>query len=236
MANYPISIRQVVKILLVDLKNIFRDSSLAFMFFVPLLLVFFLRLAIPLISELWPPLSEYYQMILGFFCLLAAVFPAFLISFLMLDEKDENLTVVFKVLPVYSNFIIIYRTFFLLVLGTLFCLVIILGNGLVSYGLKDAILLSLITGLISPIPVLLINSFANNKIEAVTWFKIINMMLMLPLVAFFVAPPWHYFFTIIPTYFIFQSFVEFNSIVYLAGVAYILLLIFISYQVFLRKS
>ena len=86
-----------------DLRLIFRDPVLYFMFFVPVLFIILLRFAMPPLFEVLPVLTSYKMVILVSICLVTAMFPAFIFSFIMLDEKDLEVLAVIRVLPVSAD-------------------------------------------------------------------------------------------------------------------------------------
>jgi len=85
-----------------DIRLIFRDPILYIMLFVPLIFIGLLRIGLPALSEVFPELKSYTMIFLGTFCLIAAMFPAFIYSFIILDEKDQDVITVFRILPISS--------------------------------------------------------------------------------------------------------------------------------------
>jgi len=67
-----------------DMKLIFRDPILYVMIFVPLIFIGLLRIGLPALSEVFPELEPYTKIILETFCLITAMFPAFIYSFFLL--------------------------------------------------------------------------------------------------------------------------------------------------------
>ena len=82
-----------------DLKLIFRDPVLYVMFIVPLLFILLLRFGLPPLFEVMTVLVSYKMVILASICLVTAMFPAFIFSFIMLDEKDLEVMAAIRVLP-----------------------------------------------------------------------------------------------------------------------------------------
>ena len=63
----------------------------------------------------------------------------------------------------------------------------------------EVLIYSALTGLISPLIVLWVAIMSKNKMEAITWQKLSNTPIMLPLLALIIPSYW-YLFAISPTY------------------------------------
>ena len=224
-----------------DIKNIFRDPSLIVIFIVPVLLIVLLRIVPPLIESYFPEAIEYRPLILGTFSLLISALAGFLLAFVMLDEKDQQLFSVFKVMPFSFGKLIALRVLTMLVSGFCFCLILIAGSGLMDLGVLQMITLALLCSLSGPANTLLIVSIANNKIEGSTYFKGLNMFIMAPLAAMFIAGPIKYLVGVLPFFWVFISFTEYQNPVsfYLhAGIGLVInaLYLFLSYWLFLTRN
>ncbi len=65
---------------------------------------------------------------------------------------------------------------------------------------------STLAGLVAPIMTLFVATMASNKIEAMTWQKLFNLPLMVPIASFFVPASFSFLFAIFPTYWAYQGF------------------------------
>ena len=108
-----------------DLRLIFRDPVLYVMFFVPLLLIILLRFGLPPLIQLLPVLAFYKMLILASICLVTSMFPAFIFSFIMLNEKDLEVLAAIRVLPVSSSVFILHRLLFISLFSVFFNLLIL---------------------------------------------------------------------------------------------------------------
>jgi fluoroquinolone transport system permease protein len=187
-----------------DLKIVFRDKTLILMFFLPVILILVCRILVPIISNYLPEINEYNWLIAAGFCILSGSTPAFLTAFLLLDEKDENLIPVLKVTPLPYSKLITYRVSFLMLTSFIFAVIFLYLNGLESYSFSRIVTASVLVAFIPAILLLFIIPFAKNKIEGVTLFKGINVVLFIPIIAFFIAPQWKLVFGIIPFYWIYE--------------------------------
>jgi hypothetical protein len=122
----------------------------------------------------------------------------------MLDETDQHITAVMRVLPVPRYFFISYRIFLVWMLAFVFSLITFSISGL-FFWLKG-IAIALAISSIAPITLLIAILHAKNKIEAATWFKFINMWWMMPLVAMITPFPGSWLLGVIPTYWYFGLF------------------------------
>jgi hypothetical protein len=189
-----------------DMKNILRDRSMVFVMIAPVLILIILRIAPPIYESYFPIMVEYRPLIIGFFSVLTPLLAGFMFSFMMLDEKDQCLFPVFRVTPFSFEQLILYRVAIITCLGTLFSLLLILASGLVQIKLYQAILLAFLASLGGPVYSLLILSLAQNKIEGATYYKLLNMLLILPIIGMFIESPLRYLFGIIPVFWIFEAF------------------------------
>jgi len=186
------------------MRIVFRDKTLIIMFFLPIILIIICRLLVPFISNYISGLNEHYWIILASFCILSGSTPAFLTAFLMLDEKDENLIPVLNITPLPYSKLLSYRVSFLMLTSFIFSIIFLLLNGLASYSFLRIISTSLLVSFVPAILIMLIIPFAKNKIEGVTLFKGVNVLLFIPIIGFFVAPAWKAIIGIIPFYWIYD--------------------------------
>ena len=193
------------KIIKNDLRLIFRDKSLMVMFIVPVAVILLCRIGIPQLAEIVPDFPDYYWLIVACLTMVNAATPSYLFGFILLDERDENIHIMLRVLPVPENFILKSRVVFMVLMGYLFSTLILLFNGLIHFHYYQIIILSLLFALIPPVSTFAITAFAKNKIEAATLYKALNVLLFIPVVAFFIDGVPKILFKIIPFYWIFET-------------------------------
>jgi fluoroquinolone transport system permease protein len=197
--------KQLFTVLNNDLRLIFRDKSLLIMFFLPLIIVLLCREGVPYLTEFIPQIPRYYWIIVAGFTSVTASTPSFLLGFIILDERDENIHNILRILPLPQNFILKSRILFIIFLGFIFSLTILIFNGLVHYGFFETVALAVLFSFIPPVLTFAITAFARNKIEAATMYKGLSLVLILPVIAFFVDEIWKYFFGIIPFFWTFEA-------------------------------
>jgi len=204
-------------------------------------MIFICRYGITMLPELVPDIVDYYKILVALLVAIAASTPAYLLGFIMLDERDENIHLLFKTLPLPSNYLLKCRSGFMMSLSFVFSILIITFNGLVHFGLLKTVALSVLFSFIPPILTFTIVSFSKNKIEAVAMFKGLNIFLVLPAAGFFVPGIWKFAFGVIPFFWTFDAFFsEGISLLFwiLSAVSLLIhfLFIFLFYQIYNRRG
>jgi len=223
-----------------DLKLIFRDPVLYVMFFVPLLFIALLRFGLPPLFEVLPVLASYKMVILASICLVTAMFPAFIFSFIMLDEKDLDVLAAIRVLPVSSSGFILHRLLFIYLFSIFYNLLILILSNLTEWSLVMKLLVTLPVAMVSPVSCLIITTFASNKIVGTTWMMGLNFLFMIPVLTYIFEGGWEYILGILPDDWIFKiydpGFQVFPFIMnYLIGLFYILILTIIFIRLFKKR-
>jgi hypothetical protein len=223
-----------------DLRLIFRDPVLYVMFFVPLLFIILLRFALPPLFEVLPVLVSYKMVILASICLVTAMFPAFIFTFIMLDEKDLEVLAAIRVLPVSSSMFILYRLLFISLFSFFFNLLILILSNLTGWSIVKMLLVSLPLALVSPASCLMITAFASNKIVGTTWMKGLNFLFMIPVLTYIFDGGWEYILGILPYYWIFKIYdpgfqVLPFTVNFAIGLSYLCILTIISTQLFKKR-
>lgn len=198
--------KKIITLINSDLRQIFRDKTLTVFLFAPLILIVFVRLFVPYITEQYPIIQEYHPMIMMFAGIQTAIMFGFIISFIILDEKDENVLQVIRVLPISPFYFILYRLLFATTFSTFGAFLMINLSGIAYPGLTNSILLSIQYGLTAPFITLIIATFAKNKVEGMAFFKGVDLILLLPMLSFFVVGNIKYVFSIIPAFWTYNLF------------------------------
>ena len=182
----------VLKLAINDFRNIIRDRFFVFAFFAyPVMLILFSRILVHMIApriENVFPIAANFSLVFMFFILLIPFIFSFIAAFLILDERDEHLLTVLRVMPISRNNYLIYRMFFMSLFAFIVLLIFPPLSGLVDgsqFSYLEYIPVALLFALFTPFSALLVASFATNKVQAFAIFKIGGTMFMLPLFAFF---------------------------------------------------
>jgi ABC-type Na+ efflux pump permease subunit len=187
-----------------DLKLITRDRSLLMFLIIPLLILAVLRWAIPYISSYYPDFISYYPLIVGMMAIVISVFPGFIMAFIIIEEKEENILNVFKILPVRYSWFIYGRVFIIACMAFIYSFIVLQYSGLVQFELGLILKASVLNAFIGPVSALFILSEVRNKIEGMTYMKGMNFLWLIPVVHFFIDSRWKYIFAIIPDYWTLQ--------------------------------
>lgn len=196
----------VGKLLLNDLKNIVRDRFLLYAAVaLPLGVVILCRLVLPWLSENMFPLEPFYPILFMLFVIFVPLIFGFITAFLIMDERDENLLTVLRVMPISRSAYLIYRMFFMIVLSFLYVLFFPALTSLIDIGIIEYVPIAVLLALFTPIMALIVNIFANNKVQAFAIFKLLGGIFFLPLFAFYIADNLKYVFGVIPNFWTFMA-------------------------------
>jgi len=183
-----------------DLKLIWLDATMRSFILIPIVLIFFVKYFVPYLTEIYPFITVYHDMIMMGAAIQTAVMFGFITSFIILEEKDEHVLQVIRILPISPFYFILYRMTFTFFISMVGALATVYFGGLSYPGMSPALLLSIQYGLAAPLIALIIVTFAQNKIEGMAYFKAVNLFLLLPLTSFLAIGNLKYIFSFIPSY------------------------------------
>ncbi|KYK21753.1 hypothetical protein AYK24_03075 [Thermoplasmatales archaeon SG8-52-4] len=182
----------ILKLAINDFRNIMRDRFFVFAFFAyPVMLITISRIIIHLIAprlENVFPLVANYPLLLMFFIIIIPFIFSFIAAFLILDERDDHLLTVLRVMPISRNSYLIYRMFFMSLFAFFVLLIFPILSGLIEntqFSYITYIPIAVLFALFTPLSALLVASFATNKVQAFAIFKIGGTVFILPIFAFF---------------------------------------------------
>lgn len=189
-----------------DARTVARDPLLAPLAAVPPVLVTLLRLGLP-------PLAGWLQRRVGvdlapYAPLLAAglvvvTIPAMfgaVAGVLLLEERDSGTLTALRVTPLGLSGYTAWRVGSALALGAAGVAVGVALSGLVEVARLPAAAVLVPASLVAPVTALLLVAFSDDKIAAMAVAKGANVLLTLPLAAWFVDGPWQLAFGVLPTY------------------------------------
>lgn len=194
----------VGKLLVNDARNIVRDRLLVYTaFLIPLIIIIITRLVIPWLSENIIPLEQYYSLLFMLMVILIPMMFGFTTGFLIMDERDENLLTVLRVMPISRSAYLIYRMAFMSILSLIYILLFPVLTGLIEVEFIDYLPIGLLLALFTPVMGLIANIVANNKVQAFAVFKLLGGVFFLPLFAFFIDSDLKYVLGVIPNFWTF---------------------------------
>ncbi len=240
----------ILRLAINDFKNIIRDRFLVYAaIIVPLMLIIISQIIVQWIApglKETIPIAGNYQIIFMLFTSMLPLMYGFIAAFLILDERDEHLLTVLRVMPISRNSYLIYRMLFLSVFSFIVLLIYPPLSGLLvdfpQFSYLEYIPIALLLTLITPFSALLVSSFATNKVQAFAIFKISGTVFIIPLFIFLLTDNLKYIFAPIPNFWAFITLKEVistgvNDYVHLViGFVYIIALIAILFYLFNKKN
>lgn len=111
-----------------------------------------------------------------------------LTAFTLLDDKDDNVLMSLKITPISVKYYVIVKLVISFIFGFIATIAIIYATGFLDGSNFGIIMLIAIVGAIqAPGVALIVNSFADNKVEGFVIMKLSGLILILPVLAFFVT-------------------------------------------------
>jgi fluoroquinolone transport system permease protein len=198
-------IRSVCALGPIEMKSLQRDPLLRWLLFLPVLIAVVLRCGVPfararLLEQLAFDLQPYYPLLMSFIVVTMPLLVGFVIGFLLLDQRDERTLVALQVTPLSLNGYLVYRLSAPMIASSLISLVVLPMTGLMELAYWQFFLITLAAAPIAPLIALLLAAIAQNKVQGFALSKGMGVILVPPLVAYFVAMPWQLAYAIAPTY------------------------------------
>lgn len=198
--------KKLIKIAVNDFRLVFRDNSLKIFIVLPLLILVVTRYGVPYIAGVYEVVQDYVNIILMLATMQGATAFGFIYSMVLVDEKDTQVAKVYGILPISKFWFVVCRLIPPFLLATLATFALLLVEPFYGLPVISSFVYSLLAGLVAPLMTLFVATAAKNKIEAMTWQKLFNLPLFLPVLAFFVPDSFSFIFAIFPTYWAYQGF------------------------------
>jgi len=189
-----------------DVRNIGRDSLLAWMIFIPLLTGLVVRLLLPrltpwLLSRYGFDLTPYDGLLMSYLVvLMTPILFGAVIGFLLLDERDDQTLLAMQVTPLPLSSYLLYRLSLPVGLSVVMNLLLFPLTGLGVLPLSAQLPVVILAALQAPLMALFLGTFAENKVAGFALTKGINAVLVLPTLSFFFPPVWQWLMALIPTF------------------------------------
>lgn len=228
--------KQLFKLSISDFKLMFRDPSLRVFLFLPILIILFINYFMPFLVDKFEVVRDYIPYLIIVATTECMQMFGFIYSMVLIDEKETEVAKMYGVLPVSRVWYIIFRLLIPMLITALITWLILLAQPFYTLSPYALIVFSLLAGLIVPVYVIVITNFSNNRMEGMVWIKVINVVVLIPVAAFFIPDPFQYLFGIFPTYWAFQgmySIIESNSYLWQLGLGFIyfsVILFFVTQQ------
>jgi len=239
----------ILRLAINDFKNIIRDKFLVYAAIIyPLMVIVVSQIIVQWIApslEDTLPIAGNYQIIFMLCTTMLPLVYGFIAAFLILDERDEHLLKVLRVMPISRNSYLIYRMLFLSIFSFIVLLVFPPLSGLVEntqFSYLHFIPIALLFTLLTPFSALMVSSFATNKVQAFAIFKISGTVFLIPLFLFLLSDSLKYIFAPIPNFWAFIALKEViatgtNDYLHLSiGFVYTIALIAALFYIFNKKN
>ncbi|MEZ4994176.1 MAG: hypothetical protein R2824_27360 [Saprospiraceae bacterium] len=197
--------QKIWKLALTDFKLIFRDPSLRTFLVLPVILFVLIIWILPGLVQRYDFLEPYLPVFLVIAVIENTQLFCFINSMVLIDEKETEVAKAYGIVPLSNLEYILSRFLFPYLFTVLLNVVLLLVQPFYDIGLGENLLLASLTALIVPVYALAINSIVQNRMQGMVWVKAFNMIVLIPIAAFFVPGSFKHFFGILPTHWIFQS-------------------------------
>ncbi len=190
-----------------EVRNVARDPLLRWMVPVPLVYALLVRWAVPLMARNFGlDLGPYAVLITSaLLVLMAPLLLGFVLGMLLLDERDGGTLQALRVTPLSLDGYLALKLGMPLLICAALSLACVPLAGLVA--LRPAHLpVALLTSLEMPLVALGLAAFAGNKVQGFALIKASNLILLPPIAAYFMTPPWDLIFGLIPIYWPLKAF------------------------------
>ncbi len=190
----------------IDARSIQRDPLLRWTILLPVLLALAARWVFPSMLARLGALSgtnllPFYPPIMGVaLLLLPSLLVGMVVGFLLLDQRDDQTLLALQVTPLPLGTYLAYRIAMPLLLSVLVSAVALPLAGLAGTRPLPLLAAALAAAPLAPIAALFLAAFAGNKVQGFALTKVSGVLLLPPLVAYFIESGWQFAFGVLPTY------------------------------------
>jgi fluoroquinolone transport system permease protein len=189
----------------VDARSIGRDDLLPYVVMVPLVMGLGVRFLVPyaaglILERAGFDLTQYYPLLISLLAMAMPLVAGTVIGFLLLDQRDDRTLMALQVTPLGLDGYLVYRLAIPLALSVVFTAVMIPLTGLAALSWAGILLIALSAAPLVPIMSLFLVLFAENKVQGFALTKASGVVVLPPMVAYFVPGIWQWVFGIVPTF------------------------------------
>lgn len=203
--------KKILRLVAGDFRNVRRDSLLILSLIGPVIIAIVIRCLVPVVTALILNyssfnLEDHYNFIISFALLLTPMILGSLAGFLVLDERDQGILTYLSITPLSKTFYLFYRIITPVTISFIFSFFILTFNGLIEVNLIRQIPVMVMASLEAPIIALIIVSFASNKVEGLAISKITGIILLAPLVRYFISSKLRFLAGFFPPFWVAEAF------------------------------
>ena len=230
-----------------ELRNMARDKMYIMFALYPVILGAIGYFLVDYIESQVAPDNLAPEILAMFLILMTGYIFGALIAFTLLDDKDDLVLMSLKITPISVKSYVIVKLIVAFIFGFIATLVITLATGFLPDATFWTVLLISITGALqAPGVALIVNSFSSNKVEGFVVMKLSGLILIIPVLAFFIMDWQEVFLVFAPGFWparmiqiellpMFNT--NFNFIMYfLIGVIYNMLFLSLFMKIYSKRS
>lgn len=132
--------------------------------------------------------------------LLTPYLAGLVIGFLLLDQRDDGTLTALQVTPLSLNGYLVYRLTTPMLVSIVMTLAAAPLSGVVDVGVGMLVATAVSAAPLAPIFALLLAVLAQNKVQGFALTKVSGLILIPPLIAYFVTTPWQILLGLFPTF------------------------------------
>lgn len=197
--------RYILTVCYYDFRSTYREPVFRIILFFPLIAFAVLRWGFPYLAQQMEWGDAYNRVVLMWACLQSGLMFGFIYGFLLLEEKEEDLFPLLRILPLRLQTLITGRMITGMAVSSAVNLLMILLGGMMQTGFFTALLLALQFSLAAPLIAVLLGYFARNRIEGMAVMKIVNILLIVPGLIYFFSTGVLHVTAIVPSYWMFRT-------------------------------
>jgi fluoroquinolone transport system permease protein len=145
-------------------------------------------------------LTAYYDLLMSFYVLLAPAMVGMVAGFLLLDERDDRTLLAMMVTPVSPVSFLAYRVSLPMVVGTFVTVPGFFLAGLTPVPLSSVLAVAVLASFSGPVTALFLAAFAENKVTGFALVKVMNVVNLAPVAAYFLPERWQPLAGVVPSF------------------------------------
>lgn len=227
-----------------ELKNMTRDKMYIFFAIYPVIIGTIGYFLVPYIEQQSPG-SPWANILAMLFIILTGYIFGALTAFTLLDDKDDNVLMSLKITPISVRSYVIVKLAVSFIVGFIATIAIIYGTGfLEGVGFGTVLIIAIVGALQGPGLTLIVNSFSDNKVEGFVIMKLSGLILILPVLTFFITGGTEYLLGVAPGFWA-AKIIELELVpseegsailVFIFGVTYNLIMTWLLLKLYTKKA
>lgn len=188
------------RVLMHELKNIFRDKMYAFFMVYPIIIGIVAYFLIPYLR------TEVGDLVANIVVLMFVIMTSFMFGaitgFTLLDDQDDQVLYSLRITPIKVSDYIWIKLMMSYILGVISTFLLVFITKLFESSVMNMVGISLLASLQAPMLALFINAFASNKVEGFVFMKSTGIIVMIPMAALFLTNWTEVFLGIVPGFWV----------------------------------